>query len=92
LHYIIRKRHFDILSTWNFNLREDFSQTLESLEFSTTNLLGRIEKKFPSEFPALPVFVRPVKKIYKEEDWFIEGIDIRDIKNWEINRICSDNT
>jgi len=36
--------------------------------------------------------VRPVKKTVKEEDWFIEGIDIRNINNWEINGICSDNT
>jgi len=92
LQYIIRKRHFDILSAWNFNLREEFYQTLESLGFSATNLLVRMEKKFPSEFPMLPVFVKPAKKTCKEEDWFIEGIDIRDIKNWEINRICSDIT
>ncbi len=92
LHYIVRERHFDMLSAWNFSLREDFGRTLKSLRFSTTNLPAIIEKLFPHEFPLLPVFVRPTKKLYKEEDWFIESIDIRDIKNWEIKRICSDNT
>jgi GNAT superfamily N-acetyltransferase len=92
LSYVIKKRHFDILSTWSFGLRDDFAKTLKSLHFSSNNLLSKIEKTFRSEFPSLPVFVRPVKKQYTEEDWFIEGLDIRDINNWEINGICSDNT
>jgi len=92
LRYVIAKKHFDILSVWNINLRKDIYRTLKNLNFSRKNLLGKIEKKFPSEFPMLPVFVRPVKKTVKEEDWFIEGIDIRNINNWEINGICSDNT
>jgi len=90
--YIITKKHFNILSTWSFGLRSDFAKTLKSLHFSSNNLLNRIEKTFKNEFPSLPVFVRPVKKRYTEKDWLIEGLDIRDIKNWEINGICSDNT
>ncbi len=88
----IAKKHFDILSIWDVNLRKELSQTLKDLNFSTKTLLGKIEKKFPSEFPMLPVFVRPIKKTVKEKDWFIDGIDIRNINNWEINGICSDNT
>ena len=92
LRYAVAKKHFDILSIWDVNLRKDIYRALKNLNFSTKNLLGKIEKKFPSEFPMLPVFVRPIKKTVKEEDWFIEGIDIRNINNWEINGICSDNT
>jgi GNAT superfamily N-acetyltransferase len=92
LEYVVKENHFDILSIWNINLNNKLSKILEDLHFSTNNLIGKIEKKFHSEFPALPIMVRPIKKIVKEDDWFIQGIDIRDINNWQIRRICSDNT
>ena len=90
--YIITQKHFDILSTWSFALRNDFSKILKNLHFSSNNLLNKTEKTFRNEFPSLPVFVRPVRKICTGKDWLVEGLDIRNIKNWEINGICSDNT
>jgi len=39
----------------------------------------------------LPVLIRPVRKRYTEPDWTIEGLDIRNIKNWHMTEICSDS-
>ncbi|MGM0573794.1 MAG: hypothetical protein ACQESL_08590 [Bacteroidota bacterium] len=38
-------------------------------------LLGKIR---------LPVLVRPVKERYQEEDFILEGLDIRSIENWQL--------
>lgn len=38
-----------------------------------------------------PILVRPTKKDYSEEDWFIEGLDIRNPENWKLREVCSDN-
>lgn len=87
LRYIITKRYFDILTIWNINLEKELLQALKTLYFSPRYLIGRIEERFK---PAFPILIRPVKREYKEDDWFVNGVDIRNIENWEINEICSD--
>jgi hypothetical protein len=47
----------------------------------------RIEKKRMGE---LPVLVRPIRGDDSEDDWRVEGVDIRNIENWKITEICSD--
>lgn len=85
--YIINTKHFDILSTYNFSLNDELSATLNGLGFRTSGILQKIEKYLSGE---CPLFVRPIKNEFVEEDWFIEGLDVRDIDNWEIKGICSD--
>lgn len=43
------------------------------------------------EHKTYPILVRPTKRNYSEEDWFIEGFDIRNPENWKLREICSDN-
>lgn len=66
LEYAVKEKHFDILSIWNINLNDELLKTLQNLNFSTNNLIGQIERKSNSEFPALPVMVKPIKKSIKE--------------------------
>jgi len=87
LRFIIRKRHFDILSIYDFCLADDFRKSLKGLRFKARGLVKRIEKKRTGE---LPLLIRPVKKNFTEDDWMIEGRDIRKIENWKITEICSD--
>jgi hypothetical protein len=87
LKHIVRSRHFDIISIYNFNLNATFLQTLQRLSFKKKGLMRMIESRFTGE---IPLFVRPVKKNYIEEDWHIGGLDIRDARNWFLKPICSD--
>jgi len=88
LKHIIKSRYFDIISIYNFNLDPIFLQILQRLSFKKKNLMRMIESRFTGE---VPLFVRPVKTNHIEEDWYIEGLDIRDIRNWSLKPICSDS-
>jgi len=87
LRFMIEQGHFDILSIYDFCLTDDFKKTLEGLRFKTSGLVRRIEKKRTGE---LPLLIRPVKRDYTQDDWIIEGLDIRRIENWKVTEICSD--
>jgi hypothetical protein len=87
LRYIIQNKHFDILSVYHFSLSDEFRNKLRDLGFKTSGLVRRLEQKKTGE---LPVLIRPVRKRYTENDWKIEGLDIRKIDNWEMPEICSD--
>lgn len=88
LKHIINKRHFDVMSIYNFNLNPTLLQTLQVLSFKTNSLMRMIESRFVGE---VPLFVRPVKPNSIEEDWYIKGLDIRDVRNWSLKPICSDD-
>jgi GNAT superfamily N-acetyltransferase len=87
LQYIIKAKHFDILLIFNCSLSDSILQILKGLRFKKKSLL-QIGKKIVKG--VWPLLVRPVKKKYFEGDWFIEGLDVRKIENWEIKEICSD--
>lgn len=87
LRFMIRQRHFDILSIYNFGVHDVFLQMLRNLSFKTHGLLRQIEKRKMGE---LPLLIRPVKKEYTENDWFLEDVDMRTIKNWRFKEIGSD--
>jgi hypothetical protein len=53
----------------------------ENLAVGVLNKLGLF-----SDVNLPAALVRPVGKIYKKEDFILNGIDTRDIKNWEIFR------
>ena len=87
LRFIVRQRHFDILSIYDFCLTDDFKRTLKELRFKSAGLVRGIEKKRTGE---LPVLIRPVKRDCTQGDWIIQGLDIRKIESWKITEICSD--
>ncbi len=87
--YVIKMNHFDIFSIYNFSLSDKLLHILKGLHFYTNGLTQKMEKYFNGEWPLL---IRPVKKRFVENDWFIEGLDIRNIDGWEIKPICSDAT
>lgn len=37
-----------------------------------------------------PALVRPVAEEPSEEDWIVGGLDIRDVRSWEIEEVCAD--
>jgi len=86
LRYVIRIKHFDLLSIYDFCLDDALMGTFKDLGFKTHSL-RIIERKLQGE---LPLLIRPVKEAFKESDFFIEGIDSRKIENWSLKPICSD--
>jgi hypothetical protein len=87
LNFIIKMKHLDILSIYNFSLTDNFSRILKNLRFRENSLIRVIEKRLNGEWPLL---IRPVNKDFAESDLNIEGTDIRKAGNWEIKEICSD--
>jgi GNAT superfamily N-acetyltransferase len=87
LRYIIKVKHFDLLSIYEFCLDDTWMQTLKDLGFKTHSLVQVIERKLHGE---LPLLIRPVKETFAEDDFLIEGIDAREIENWSLKPICSD--
>ncbi len=87
IRYMIQHKHFDILSIYDFCLDDRFRKKLGALGFKISSLVRSLERKKTGE---LPMLIRPVRKNFDENDWMIEGLDIRKIENWQITEICSD--
>ena len=85
---IIEMKHFDIISISMFCLSDAMSQSLRRLGFKTNSVVRKIEEILNGE---LPLLIRPVKQVYSESDFIIEGLDIRDIGNWSFKAICADD-
>jgi GNAT superfamily N-acetyltransferase len=88
LKFIIKAGCFDVLSIYRFSLVDDINRTVRYLGFKTVSLFRAIEKKISGE---LPLLLRPVKQNYRDQDFFVEGLDLRNIENWHIKGICSDD-
>jgi len=87
LRYVIRAKHFDLLSIYDFCLDDTWRHTLKGLGFKTHSLVRIIERRIHGE---LPLLIRPVKEAFTESDFFIEGIDSRKIENWSFKPIFPD--
>ncbi len=87
--FIKHNNHFNILSIYNYSLSENISDILKSLNFKSNNIASILAKKANGVWP---LFIRPVKDKYAESDFFIQGLDIRELKNWSIKEICSDGS
>ena len=87
LQYIMESDHFYSLSIPSYGLNNTMIQTLKRLDLYQS-LLSQMEAKEAKK--ELPLLVRPVKKTISDNDWLINGFDIRNIDNWEIKPICSD--
>lgn len=88
LRCMIQNKQFDILSVYRFSIRDETEKMLRDLDFKATGIMRRLEQKKTGE---LPVLIRPVRKIYGEADWKIDGLDVRNIRNWLLPEICSDS-
>jgi len=88
LKFIIKARCFDVLSIYHFSLIDTIKHQVQDLGFKNVSLFRAIERRVNGE---LPLLIRPVKHNYSESDFFVEGLDLREIKNWHIKGICSDD-
>jgi len=87
LGYIVRARHFDILSIYSFCVNDMLLKTLQGLGFKINSLARILERKLHGE---LPLLIRPVKETFTDRDFFIGEIDTRKIEHWSLKPICSD--
>jgi len=89
LRYAIKKNHFNALSIFRFSLDHHLERVLKGLGYRVNTLERLLNKKRHGEWPLL---VRPVSQDFTENDWFIEGLDIRQVDSWDIKEICSDGS
>lgn len=85
--FIIETGHLDILSIISFGLNDNLLKLMKRLGLDRSVLSQARES---NEDGDVYLSVRPVKKKLSEEDWFVDGLDIRNYENWEIKPICSD--
>ncbi len=79
LKFIIKMKYFDVLSIYRFCLINNLEQKIEKLGFKSTSLFRVIERKTNGE---LPLMIRPVKQNFNDNDFFIDGLDLRKGENW----------
>lgn len=84
----IKKRHFDVLSIYDYCLEARNKEIFRRYGFSSQGIMRVLEKTKRGEWP---LFVRPVKVDCAENDWHIGGLDFRKKDNWRIKEICSDS-
>jgi hypothetical protein len=89
LKFIIKARYFDVLSIYHFSLTDDIKHKIQDVRFKKVSLFRIIERRVHGE---LPLLIRPVKQNYSDSDFFVEGLDLRKIENWNIMGICSDDS
>ena len=85
--HIVKRKHIDIVAIPNMSSNEDFFQMLKDIGFKADSLIERRIRKVTG---ACPFLVRPVQSRCVEDDWYIGGLDIRNIENWHIKGICND--
>lgn len=87
LRFIIKMNHFDVLSIYNISISDSLLETLQRLRFKSDGLIRAKDKNRLGECPLL---IRPVNQSYSEHDWYLEGLDMRRIENWDVKEICCD--
>jgi len=88
LDLLVHTRHFDVLSIYNYSLDMENLGIFRRYGFSSRGMMRVLEKWKRGEWP---LFVRPIKTVCTEDDWRIEGVDIRKKEHWKIKEICSDS-
>jgi hypothetical protein len=87
MRFILRARHFDVLSVYTFCLTAGQRRMLDRLGFGATGVIPSLETRRHGK---LPLLIRPVKETFGEEDFVIEGVDARQIASWSLKPIGSD--
>jgi hypothetical protein len=88
LQFMIAANHFLVLSVYEFCPDEKLRATLGDLGFKSRSVIRSIEKRRQGE---LPLMLRPVKEQVTEADFRFAGLDTRQIQNWSLKPICSDD-
>lgn len=81
IEFAISKKFYHKIQIGGYGLTESVNQCLKDLGFNYTTHTHKA---------AVPLFIRTSAKDPTEKDWFIEGLDIRNIENWKIRGICSE--
>jgi hypothetical protein len=87
LDHIVEMAEFDGVNILNVSVDELLWETLKRRKFKRRSLLRSVRRRVYGEWPVL---VRPVKRDCSESDWFLGGLDIRNMENWKIKGICGD--
>lgn len=87
LDFIIKTKQVDILSIYSYSADNNFFRQLKYFNFKVNSITRQLERVKKGE---IPLFVRPVKSNYSDDDFIIEGHDIRKIDNWSLKEIFSD--
>jgi len=87
LEFLISAEHFRAIQMESYGLSDDLKETLKRLGLKQKHSSRKDGKSYPSEVPLL---IRPIKENLSENDWYIHGVDIRNIDHWEIKPISSD--
>lgn len=87
LKHIKNVGHFDILDVAGYAAAGQFGTDLQSLGFKPHSLLRRRRRTKWGEWPLL---IRPTVKDVTDHDWFVEGLDTRDLGNWNLKEVCHD--
>jgi len=93
LTYLIKSKNFVVLSIYDYGIDDKLRKVLSSFLFIKNHPLKRLKRiivKSSDERQPLPLLIRPVKKSFTEDNFFIEKVDVRKIDNWRLKPICSD--
>ena len=88
LRFLVRTGPFGLIQTYSFTPKPELRQLLQVLGFRENGAIDRVRRWRSTVWPLL---VRPVKPNPSEEDWFVDGLDIRNISSWQIPEIRSDS-
>ena len=87
LRFLARSKPFGLIWMYSFTPDPELRRLLHALGFRGDSVIERVRRRMNRVWPLL---VRPVRADPEEEDWFVEGLDIRAISNWDIREIRSD--
>ena len=87
LDHIAESVDYDELNILNVSVDKYIWKTLKARKFRKWSLRLSLSKMVRGEYPLL---VRPVKRECSEDDWFLGGLDIRNMENWKFKHISSD--
>jgi len=85
--FVLKHGKFGSVSLLNAAATEELNPFLKSKHFHTFSRINRIRNR---ELENLLTFVRPTVENASEDDWFINGLDVRETDNWHITEICFD--
>jgi GNAT superfamily N-acetyltransferase len=90
LHHVVRSGAFLRLKVRRYGVDERLAAAVRTLGFDIDPPWRRILGRRLGESAALPLLIRPIADACAEDDWFIDGLDVRRIENWRLKPICSD--
>jgi hypothetical protein len=87
--FVVERGDFGVLSVYAHGVDAPLAAVLRHIGFHAGGIMGALEKRVRGN---LPILVRPVGAEPSEDDWFIDGRDVRETGNWAIKGVCSDSS